>query len=184
MAYRVPIFNLYRATPVAGISQSSGGTPWSSDSRTRTVVPISDRRRVTFGIVADNVQYDTPFRGRVRAGQTTNQNVLLNPQNLNDGRIHRVRVAWHDQGRAPSLPKNFGAWDQAGPARPILRNYIMNLRRVVGGSNQIKEGMHTIPGIPTRTLPGKPRQTTTQQYRLTVPRYVGQSYSDTTEVLG
>ena len=77
------------------------------------------------------------------------------------------------------------SWTNAGPVRDLpTTRFTRNLRPIVGGSNQVHEGMHTT--LPTGQhqsggqLRGRTRMTPGYQNRLSVQRYRGQSFSQTT----
>lgn len=78
------------------------------------------------------------------------------------------------------------SWTNDGPAKdlPTFR-FNRNYRPIVGGGHRDMWGWHT--NIPTNqsrnALEGKPRMRPGKQNNLTVQRYRGQSYSQTTQVI-
>lgn len=135
-----------------------------------------------------------PFQGAVLdrpgyQGLLDGSSIDRAPGNTNDTLITRVReYVWR---RAYSLPVATASanisWIDSGPTRDMpTTRFNRNIRPIVGGSNQVYEGMHTY--LPTgqkgdSQLAGKKRMTPGRQNRLTVQRYRGQSYSSTTQVI-
>lgn len=110
------------------------------------------------------------------------------PSGYNDTLILRSRGIIYR--KAYYLPPATGAgnlsWTAAGPIKDMpTTRFSRNLRPIVGGSNQDKEGMHT--NLPTGQqqpggqLRGRNAMVAGRQNRLSVQRYRGQSYSQTTK---
>jgi hypothetical protein len=110
------------------------------------------------------------------------------PGNTNDSLITRTRNYLYR--RAYYIPPATGSAEfnqtLSGAVRDIpTTRFNRNVRPIVGGSNQNMEGMHTY--YPTgqqagNKLAGKTRMRPGKQNTLTVQRYRGQSYSETTVV--
>lgn len=112
------------------------------------------------------------------------------PSGYNDALIQRTRGVMYRKAYyiPPALGSQNLSWTAAGPIKDMpTTRFTRNLRPLVGGSNQDREGMHT--NLPTGQrqvggqLAGRTRMTAGKQNRLTVQRYRGQSYSQTTQAL-
>ncbi len=112
------------------------------------------------------------------------------PSGYNDTLVKRSRGIIYR--KAYYLPPALGAgelsWTAAGPIKDMpTTRFSRTLRPLVGGSNQDKEGMHT--NLPTGQqqvggqLSGKSSMVAGRQNRLSVQRYRGQSYSQTTKAI-
>lgn len=105
--------------------------------------------------------------------------------NSNDTLVVRDRGPWFHSSYYIGPGSGVVNWTEAGPSRPSLHLHRFNWRRVAGWSGQTREGMHTmIPSNNPQLQSGKQRMQRTSQNMLTVQRYRGQSYSQTTKVLG
>lgn len=127
-----------------------------------------------------------------RAGRTGRpQDVMMlkldrNPSIANDTRITRTRIPIFRRGYYIPPAQAWMNWTESGPTRDIITfRFSRNIRPIVGGSNQDLYGMHTNPERTiTDPLKGKPRMRPGRQNRLTVQKYRGQSFSQTTNLAG
>lgn len=110
------------------------------------------------------------------------------PGNLNDTLITRDRGVMF---RRPYSQRPAQAWINpidSGPIKDLpTTRFNRNIRPIVGGSNQEFEGNHT--NLPTGQsqvggqLAGRRKMNRGHQNRLSVQRYRGQSYSQTTQII-
>lgn len=180
---RPSYYSRIMAPPQQADNESAGGTPWVS--RIGTILNPRSFPGHT-GLDAGRRKYrgnGGPFDPPPAVSIVSQSVQLLNPSNMNDKLLRKQRAPWLHTGDFMP-PVNIGAWNASGPERPSLRILMMNFRRAAGWSGQANEGMHTNPGVPSRTLPGKQAMVPRSQNRLTVARYNGQSYSATTQTLG
>lgn len=112
------------------------------------------------------------------------------PSGTNDTLIQRQRGIMYRRARYQPPGEGGGtlSWTDAGPARDLpTTRFNRNWRPIVGGAHQYAEGQHT--NLPTGQkqvggqLKGKSAMVAGRQNRLTVQRYRGQSYSQTTSVV-
>lgn len=124
-----------------------------------------------------------PFEGRIRDSRNVSQiDRGFAPGDTNDKLVNKSRGPWYHRPYyiPPPIPVN---WTQAGPVRNELHMRTYTYRKESGESFQYREGMHTmVPRQNAQKQIGKERMTSARQNRLTVQRYRGQSYSNTTKV--
>lgn len=110
------------------------------------------------------------------------------PGNTNDTLIERTRSYMYRRPYyiSPATASGNLNWTAAGPARDMpTTRFNRNWRPLVGGSHQNMWGWHTNPsGARDNKLAGKSRMRPGKQNNLTVQRYRGQSYSQTTVLAG
>lgn len=136
------------------------------------------------GTELDHSTGGAPFEGRVRGTRNIDRiDRGFAPGNTNDREINKTRGPWyHRPYYIPpgGFPIN---WTEAGPVRNELHMRTYTYRRESGQSFQFREGMHTmVPRQQAQQQNGKEKMTSARQNRLTVQRYRGQSYSNTTKV--
>lgn len=140
----------------------------------------------TGGVVKDDRVYSRPGWQGAYEGASIDRA----PSGYNDTLVVRSRGLLFR--KAYYLPPATGpgnlSWTAAGPIKDMpTTRFVRNLRPIVGGSNQDKEGMHT--NLPTGQqqvggqLNGKTAMVAGRQNRLSVQRYRGQSFSQTTTAL-
>lgn len=106
------------------------------------------------------------------------------PGNTNDTLIQYSRGPWFHQGYYIGPGQGVVDWTKSGPSRPSLHMWRRTWNPTAGWSGQTNEGMHTM--IPAQNPQLQQGKTPMQRYQrpfLTVQRYRGQSYSQTTKVL-
>jgi hypothetical protein len=77
---------------------------------------------------------------------------------------------------------NWVNWTAAGPIRRIIKEMNFTYRPIVGAPRW--KGLHTNIPIQPRDQAGRARMKARRQNRLTVQRYRGQTYSQTTQLQG
>lgn len=108
----------------------------------------------------------------------------------NDTLIKRIRMYVYRNANA--IPAGLGAgnlnWTAAGPAKSMpTTRFNRNVRPLVGGGHRDMWGQHTdiISGAQSgNQLLGRSRMVPARVNRLTVQKYRGQSYSQTTQIVG
>lgn len=103
------------------------------------------------------------------------------PDATNDQGITKMRGPWFHTGNMIPLANPI-RWTEAGPIRPEMHFFTFSWRRWSGGAFQNREGLHTMlprPGLSTRH-----QMMARGQNRLAIQRFRGQSFSQTTQVLG
>lgn len=121
--------------------------------------------------------------------QYTNLDVQdrYNPS-ANDTLIQRKREYRYRRPIYFGAANNWVNWTAAGPSRDLpTTRFNRNVRPIVGGGHRDMWGQHT--NLDTgqaggNQLSGKPRMMPGKQNNLTVQRYRGQSYSQTTRLAG
>lgn len=110
----------------------------------------------------------------------------IGTSNTNDQLIQRNRGPWMHVGYYLPPPVTEISWTAAGPARPELHMRQGGYRRWSGADNQFYEGMHSNgpagTALTNKRILEKVQMTPPVQNPITVPRYRGQSYSQTTRV--
>lgn len=113
------------------------------------------------------------------------------PNEYNDTLIERRRM--YVYRNANSIPGGIGSdnlsWTAAGPAKSLpTTRFNRNLRPLVGGAHSDMWGQHTNIATGQKQvggqLAGKSRMRPAGINRLTVQRYRGQSFSQTTQLVG
>lgn len=178
MAYGRAIVDQTSNSPLV-VNPSPGENPSVVRRRPTDIHTIYGESRGGFAPLRVHDQLDRP--GRMRVPGT-----VYAPAR-NDTEITRAReIAFRRPYYLPAATASGNLnWTAAGPARdlPTFR-FNRNVRPIVGGSNQDLYGMHTNIENRGNQLAGKPRMRPAGQNRLTVQRYRGQSYSQTTELAG
>ena len=177
------------ARPVMGrnvggdLDQSSGGTPWVGGRGSQRLPYNRGNPTSRTGLKPSNPRSrQDAFTGEAMVNRRSMSVQDLDPmQTLDDG-ITKQKDAWWQHSNQSPLPINFGNWPAAGPVSPTLRLKTFTWRRVPFGRRNT--GMHTNIAFSPRTLPGRDKMVARQQNRLTVARFRGQSFSQTTQVLG
>lgn len=118
------------------------------------------------------------------------------PGDANDGGITRDRIPFYERDRFIPPGQSWVDWTNAGPRRPELHMRQMSYMREQGSSrsrfptvaDSPTGGLHTsVPSTTSRTVPRyveTPQMRATGQDRLAPGQYSGQTYSQTTRVLG
>lgn len=124
------------------------------------------------------------FKGRVigrpgRAGEIT---TVQPPQNQNTTLIVRTRGAYLRESYYLPPAAGWVSWTAAGPARRIIKERNFTWRPIVAAPRY--QGLHTNIPIQPRDEAGRQRMQPRRQNRLTVQRYRGQTYSQTTKLQG
>lgn len=159
---------------------------WSSG-----VIPPADRRtprRMTTpgGPIPRAVGMTSPGINRQR---------VRDPRYINDGRIRRDHSPWYPVDNVSGVGDASVNWTACGPPRPEMHTRMVNYRVMAGTSATrfIPNPMDPTTGLHTRTAPirsgnlprivgGAPQMRPPRQDRLTVARYTGQTYSQTTRM--
>jgi hypothetical protein len=128
-----------------------------------------------------------PESGRLLGGRRGTEHVQ-GPVSVNDELTHRTRGPWYYAGnmRPPSEPIR---WTDSGPVRLEMHMRTQQWRRWSGVFGQDLEGLHSgNPLVQTQNRNKGSRKRAQmrapRQNRLTVQRYRGQSFSQTTQTLG
>lgn len=124
------------------------------------------------------------FKGRVigrpgRAGEIT---TVQPPQNTNATLIVRARGGYLRESYYLPPAQGMANWTAAGPARNTLRERNFTWRPIVAAPRY--KGLHTNIPIQPRDEAGRQAMRPRRQNRLTVQRFRGQTYSQTTQLQG
>lgn len=116
-------------------------------------------------------------------------NMVRVPDKSNDDLIQRRRMYVYRNANATPAGLSAGnlSWVAAGPAKSLpTTRFNRNIRPLVGGGHRDMWGQHTNidTGKGANQLTGRPRMKPAGTNRLTVQRYRGQSYSQTTVLAG
>lgn len=124
-----------------------------------------------------------PFRGR-RRGDRPPIEYVQPPPTTHDMTIRRERGPWMHTGNYIPLAAPLRQ-TEAGPIRPDMHMRTHQWRRWSGGQHGDRTGWHTmLPNTEQRAeRSGRTQQQRRTQGRLTVQRFRGQSYSQSTQVL-
>jgi hypothetical protein len=124
------------------------------------------------------------FRGRVvgRPGRAGDGSTANPPQNSNTTLNARARGGYYRESYYIAPANGWVNWTAAGPIRRIIREWNYNYRPVVASPRW--QGLHTNIPIQPRDQAGRARMQARRQNRLTVQRFRGQTYSQTTKLQG
>lgn len=124
------------------------------------------------------------FKGRVsgRPGRAGDGSTAQPPQNTNAILIRRARGGYYRESYYLSPANNWVNWTAAGPIRRIIKEWNFTYRPVVAAPRW--QGLHTNIPIQPRDQAGRARMQARRQNRLTVQRFRGQTYSQTTKLQG
>lgn len=123
----------------------------------------------------------SPTPELVRYSVATNPGIDRTPLNQNDSQEYRNLAPWFHKSFYLPPPQGQPSWTAAGPPRLELHMGTFRLRRLSGKYGQDQEGMHS--NIVRPLLPNRSKMQAGKQNFLTIQRYTGQSYSETTKTV-
>lgn len=133
-----------------------------------------------------------PPEGIVRGGRPPIEFIEPPPTRF-DSEVQKSRGPWFHTGNYIPLADPL-RWTDAGPIRPEMHFWTFAWRRGSGQYGRALEGLHTMLPKPTKyqavdeqrrqSQPNRTIMKRPYQNRVTVQRYRGQSYSQSTTVLG
>jgi len=124
------------------------------------------------------------FKGRIvgRPGRSGDIEQVQIPQNTNAVLIRRARGGYYRESYYLPAANNWLNWTAAGPIRRIIKEWNFTYRPVVAAPRW--KGLHTNIPFQPRDQAGRARMQARRQNRLTVQRFRGQTYSQTTKLQG